>query len=38
MINNSTASSNDGQAVMSQQIFWKPETAIKKRKNGKNEA
>ena len=43
MINNSTSSSNDvddGQAdLMSQQIFWKPQTAIKsQRKNGKNEA
>ena len=41
MINNSTASSNDGQTVMRQQILRKPETAIKvikRRKNGKNEA
>ena len=35
MINNSTASSNDGQAVMSQQIFRKPETAIKKRRRAR---
>lgn len=43
MINNSTSSSidvDDGQAdLMSQQIFWKPQRAIKRqRKNDKNEA